>query len=110
MICFQARAELYGEEFVKFKDPYGDYRGTARKIGNKGGENELYKIAKQRNRQSKIVQQVRVIKSKTGEMLMEKEKVKQRWKEYFDNSLNQENPRERRMRTEEREKDLENIS
>ena len=42
---------------------------------------------------------------------MEEEKVKQRWKEYFDNSLNQENPRERRrMRTEEREKDLENIS
>ena len=34
---------------------------------------------------------------------MEKEKVKQRWKEYFDNLLNQENSRERReMRTEER--------
>ena len=54
-------------------------------------------------KQSKDVQQVRVIKSKTGEMLMEKEKVKQRSKEYFDNLLNQENPTERReMRTEER--------
>ena len=34
-------------------------------------------IARQRNRLSKDVQQVRVIKSKTGEMLMEEEKVKQ---------------------------------
>ena len=71
----------------------------------------MLKIAKQRNRQSKDVQQVREIKSKTGEMLMEEEKVKQRWKEYFDKLFNQENPRERReMRTEERERDVEDIS
>ena len=77
----------------------------------KEGENELFKIARQKNRKSKDVQQVRVIKSKTGKMLMEKEKVKQRWKEYFDNLLNPENPREgREMRTEERERDVEDIS
>ena len=77
----------------------------------KEGENELFKIARQINRQSKDVQQVRVNKSKTGEMLMEKEKVKQRWKEYFDNFLNQENHRERRkMRTESRKRDVEDIS
>ena len=71
----------------------------------------MFKIAKQRNRRSKDVQQVRVIKSKTGEILIEEEKVKQRWKEYFDNLLNHENPRERReTRTEERERDVEDIS
>ena len=42
---------------------------------------------------------------------MGEEKVKQRWKEYFDNLLNQENPRERReMRTEETKRDVEDIS
>ena len=42
---------------------------------------------------------------------MEEEKVKQRWKEYFDNLLNQENLREKReMRTEKRERDVEDIS
>ena len=42
---------------------------------------------------------------------MEREKVKQRWKEYLDNLLNQENPRERReMRTEETIRDVEDIS
>ena len=71
----------------------------------------MLKIAKQRNRQSKDVQQVGVIKSKTGEILKEEEKAKQRWKEYFNNLLNHENPRERRKtRTEERERDVEDIS
>ena len=56
-------------------------REAVRKTRNKGGENELFKIAKQRNRQSKDIQQVRVIKSKTGETLMEEKKVKQRWKD-----------------------------
>ena len=42
---------------------------------------------------------------------MEEEKVKQRWKEYFNNLLNQENPGERRkMKAEERERDVEDIS
>ena len=78
---------------------------------NKLETKELFKIAKRRNRQSKDVQQVRIIKSKTGEMLMEEKKVKQRWKKYFNNLLNQENPRGRRkMRTEERGRDVEDIS
>ena len=42
---------------------------------------------------------------------MVEEKVKQRWKEYFNNLLNQENHRERReTRTEGRERDVEDIS
>ena len=87
------------------------YEELYEKLETKEGENEVFKIAKQKNRQSKDVQQIRVIKSKTGEILMEEEKVKQRWKEYFDNLLNHENPRERReTRTEERERDVEDIS
>ena len=87
------------------------YEKLYEKLETKEVENEVFKIAKQRNRQSKDVQQVRVIKSKTGEILMEEEKVKQIWKEYFNNSLNHENPRERReTRTEGRERDVEDIS
>ena len=52
------------------------YEELYEKLETKEGENELFKIAKQRNKQSKDVQQVRAIKSKTGEILMEEEKVK----------------------------------
>ena len=100
----QAKKELAKAKNKAYEELY-------EKLETKEGENELFKIAKQRNNQSKDVQQVRVIKSKTGEMLMEEEKVKQRWKEYFDNLLDQENRRERReMRTEETKKDVEDIS
>ena len=86
------------------------YKELYEKLETKEGGNEVFKIAKQRNRQSKDVQQVRVIKSKIWEILMEEEKVKQRWKEYFDNLLNHENPRERReTRTEGRKRDVEDI-
>ena len=41
---------------------------------------------------------------------MEEEKVKQRWKEYFDNLHNQKNPREKgETRTKGRERDVEDI-
>ena len=49
------------------------YEELYEKLETKERENECFKIAKQRNRQSKDVQQVRVIKSKTGELLMEEE-------------------------------------
>ena len=54
------------------------YEELYEKLETKKEENELFKIAKHTNRQSKDVQQVRVIKSKTGEILMEEDKVKQR--------------------------------
>ena len=99
----QDKRKLAKARNKSYEEPY-------EKLETKKGENELFKIAKQRNRQSKDVQQVRVIKSKTGELLMEEEKVKQNCKEYFDNLLNQENPREgREMRAEERERDVEDI-
>ena len=72
---------------------------------------ELFKIAKQRDRQGKDVHQVRVIKNEDGEVLVEKQKVKQRWKEYFDNLLNHENPRERReIRTDGTDRMVDEIS
>ena len=87
------------------------YEELYKKLETMERENELFKRAKQKNRQNKDVQQVRVIKSKTGKMLMEEEKVKQRSKEYFDNLLKQENPRERReMRTEETKRNVEDVS
>ena len=42
------------------------------------------------------MQQVKVVKSECDEVLVEERRVQQRWREYFEDLLNQENPRERR--------------
>ena len=67
----QAKREVAKERNKAYEELY-------EKLETKEGKNEVFKIAKQRNRQNKNVQQIRVIKSKTGEILMEEEEVKQR--------------------------------
>ena len=47
-------------------------------------------------KKEQAVQQVTVVKSEYGEVLVEQQWVQQRWKEYIEDLLNQENPRERR--------------
>ena len=74
-----------------FEDMYG-------RLGTKEGEKELYQMAKQQDRDRKDIQQVRVIKDASGEMLTEKENVIVRWKEYFEGLLNKENQREERQK------------
>ena len=56
----------------------------------------MFQIVKQRNKNGQDVQQVKVVKSECGEVLVEERRVQQRWREYFEDLLNQENPRERR--------------
>ena len=100
----RAKQEVAKAKKAAFEDMY-------QRLETKDGANELFRIAKQRDRESQDVQHVRVIKNENGEVLMEEEKVKQRWKEYFDELLNQENPREtRETRAEELEREVEEIS
>ncbi|MDJ0933710.1 MAG: endonuclease/exonuclease/phosphatase family protein [Breoghania sp.] len=65
------------------------------KLSTKEGEKDLYRLARQRDRAAKDIQQVRVIKDADGSVLTGEEKVRGRWKEYFEELLNTENERER---------------
>ncbi|KAF7649500.1 hypothetical protein LDENG_00140040, partial [Lucifuga dentata] len=64
---------------------------------SKEGETDLYRLARQRNRAGKDVQQVRVIKDRDGNVLTGARSVMGRWKEYFEELMNEENERERRV-------------
>ena len=64
-------------------------------------EKELYRLATQRDRVGKDVQDVRVIKDENGNMMVNSEALLKRWKEYFEKLMNEENNRE--PRTEEAE-------
>ncbi|KAK3513292.1 hypothetical protein QTP70_009791 [Hemibagrus guttatus] len=67
------------------------------RLDTREGEKDLYRSARQRDRDGKDVQQVRVIKDRDGRVLTSEESVHRRWKEYFEELMNEENERERRV-------------
>ncbi|KAK3515626.1 hypothetical protein QTP70_024868, partial [Hemibagrus guttatus] len=67
------------------------------RLDTREGEKDLYRLARQRDRDGKDVQQVRVIKDRDGRVLTSEESVKRRWKEYFEELMNEENEREKRV-------------
>ncbi|KAK3559902.1 hypothetical protein QTP86_026425, partial [Hemibagrus guttatus] len=64
-------------------------------LDTREGEKDLYRLARQRDRDGKDVQQVRVIKDRDGRVLTSEESVQRRWKEYFEELMNEENEREK---------------
>ncbi|KAK3522167.1 hypothetical protein QTP70_026987, partial [Hemibagrus guttatus] len=67
------------------------------RLDTREGEKDLYRLARQRDRDGKDVQQVRVIKDRDGRVLTSEENVQRRWKEYFEELMNEENEREKRV-------------
>ncbi|KAK3512780.1 hypothetical protein QTP70_025300 [Hemibagrus guttatus] len=67
------------------------------RLDTREGEKDLYRLARQRDRGGKDVQQVRVIKDRDGRVLTSEESVQRRWKEYFEKLMNEENEREKRV-------------
>ncbi|KAK3519853.1 hypothetical protein QTP70_006688 [Hemibagrus guttatus] len=68
-----------------------------KRLDTREGEKDLYRLAWQRDRDGKDVQQVRVIKDRDGRVLTSEESVQRRWKEYFEELMNEENEREKRV-------------
>ncbi|KAK3538581.1 hypothetical protein QTP86_006659 [Hemibagrus guttatus] len=64
------------------------------RLDSREGEKDLYRLARQKDRDGKDVQQVRVIKDRDGRVLTSEESVQRRWKEYFEELMNEENERE----------------
>ncbi|KAK3573129.1 hypothetical protein QTP86_014133, partial [Hemibagrus guttatus] len=61
------------------------------RLDTREGEKDLYRLARQRDQDGKDVQQVRVIKDRDGRVLTSEESVQRRWKEYFEELMNEEN-------------------
>ncbi|KAK3553997.1 hypothetical protein QTP70_019112 [Hemibagrus guttatus] len=67
------------------------------RLDTREGEKDLYRLARQRDRDGKDVQQISVIKDRDGRVLTSEESVQRRWKEYFEELMNEENEREKRV-------------
>ncbi|KAK3508090.1 hypothetical protein QTP70_013444 [Hemibagrus guttatus] len=73
------------------------YEELYTRLDTREREKDLYRLARQRDRDGKDVQQVRVIKDRDGRVLTSEESVQRRWKEYFEELMNEENEREKRV-------------
>ncbi|KAI5619610.1 hypothetical protein C0J50_21007 [Silurus asotus] len=60
-------------------------------------EKDLYRLARQRDRAEKNVLQVRETKNGDGNVLTSEESVLRRWRKYFEQLMNDENKRERKL-------------
>jgi hypothetical protein len=66
------------------------YTELYRKLDTKESENDIYQMAKLRERKTKNFNQVKCIKDEADRPLVKDEKIKNRWREYFDNLFNDE--------------------
>ena len=59
------------------------YERLYQKLDSKGGENEVFRLARARERQTRDINTVRCIKDEDGRALVEDAKVQERWQGYF---------------------------
>jgi len=55
------------------------YKSLYQKLDSKGGDNEVFRLARARERQSRDISTVRCIKDEDGRALVEEAKVQERW-------------------------------
>ena len=89
-MCSIAKKEVAKAKEKAYDDLY-------EKLDTKEGEKDLYRLTRQRDRDGKDMQHVKMIKDKDGDVLTNEENILRRWKEYFEDLLNIENERERRL-------------
>jgi hypothetical protein len=67
------------------------YDGLYQRLGTKEGEKDIYRMARIRERKKRDINQIKCIKDGTYRLLVKDEKIKDRWREYFDKLFNGEN-------------------
>ncbi|XP_069998500.1 uncharacterized protein [Penaeus vannamei] len=86
---------LAKEEVAKAKKK--TYDELCERLNSREGEKDLYRLAWQRDSAGRDVQHVRMIMDTEGNILTREENVLRRWKEYFEELINMENVRGRRL-------------
>ena len=84
---------MYKEKKIKAKKAVAmakgrAYEGSYARLETKEHEKEFYRLARQRDREGKDVQHVRVMKDESDNVIISLEAVLRRWEEYFEKLIN----------------------
>ena len=74
------------------------YKDLYARFETKEGEKELYRLATQREKATKDIEHVIVLKDENSNVMVNSEAVLKRWKEYFEKLMNRENDRKPRTK------------
>ncbi|KAG2560585.1 hypothetical protein PVAP13_8KG079668 [Panicum virgatum] len=64
------------------------YDDLYQRLGTKEGENDIYRMARIRERKTRDINQIKCIKDGTDRLLVKDEEIMDRWREYFDKLFN----------------------
>ncbi|KAL5146330.1 Craniofacial development protein 2 [Glycine soja] len=64
------------------------FDGLYQALGTRDGERSIYRLAKDRERKTRDLDQVKCIKDEEGKVLVHEKDIKERWKAYFHNLFN----------------------
>ena len=62
-------------------------------LDTKEGQGKIFNLAKQRNKSTKDITHIKQMKDGEGNVLRDEREILKRWKDYFEQLLNEENPR-----------------
>ena len=86
------------------------YRELYESLDSKDGYKKAIRIAKQKHKQSGDVYQAKLVKDQNGNVLVDNEAVKTRWRNYFDQLMSTENERMEREVAENEEGEVREIA
>ena len=78
----EAKKVIRDAKFKAYDDLYD-------KLGIKDGEKDAYKLAKLRERKTRDFNHIKCIKNEDSRVLVQEEKIKVRWRSYFEKLLNE---------------------
>ena len=67
------------------------YEDLYQRLSIKEGENDIYRMARARDRKTRDFNQVRCINAERERLLVKEDEIRHRWQEYFDKLFNGEN-------------------
>lgn len=67
----------------------GKFGDLYERLETKEGQNEVFRLARQRERKHKDIEKVKCIRDEAGRVLMDEEEIKKRWEKYFCALLNE---------------------